>query len=190
MRFEFATAGRVLFGLDTLSEVESIFPDLGKRVLIVRGGSPERSRPLEAILGAANVEYSSFEILGEPTIERIEEGVKQARRADVDLVAGLGGGSVIDAAKAIAGLVTNPGPILDYLEVIGKGKQLSAPSLPCVAIPTTAGTGAEKNVATTSVSSGERPTPGNWRFFASPAVMISHFNDSPLSRSMLSGFFT
>jgi alcohol dehydrogenase class IV len=143
MRFEFATAGRVLFGLDTLSEVESIFPDLGKRVLIVRGGSPERSRPLEAILGAANVEYSSFEILGEPTIERIEEGVKQARRADVDLVAGLGGGSVIDAAKAIAGLVTNPGPILDYLEVIGKGKQLSAPSLPCVAIPTTAGTGAE-----------------------------------------------
>lgn len=143
MRFEFATAGRVLFGPDTLSEVESIFPDLGKRVLIVRGGNPERTRPLETILGAANVEYSSFEIHGEPTIERIEEGVKQARRADVDLVAGLGGGSVIDAAKAIAGLVTNPGPILDYLEVIGKGKQLSAPSLPCVAIPTTAGTGAE-----------------------------------------------
>ncbi|HZC59504.1 MAG TPA: iron-containing alcohol dehydrogenase [Chthoniobacterales bacterium] len=143
MRFEFATAGRVLFGPDTLNEVESIFRDLGKRVLIVRGGNPERTRPLEAILGAANVEYSSFEIQGEPTIERIEEGVKQTRQAEVDFVVGLGGGSVIDAAKAIAGLVTNPGPILDYLEVIGKGKQLSAPSLPCVAIPTTAGTGTE-----------------------------------------------
>ena len=143
MRSEFATAGRVLFGPDTLNEVESIFSDLGKRVLIVRGANPERTRPLEAILGAANVEYFSFEIHGEPTIERIEEGVTQARQAEVDLVVGLGGGSVIDAAKAIAGLVTNPGPILDYLEVIGKGKQLSAPSLPCVAIPTTAGTGAE-----------------------------------------------
>ena len=143
MRFEFATAGRVLFGPDTLNEVESIFRDLGKRVLIVRGRNPERARPLEAILGAANVEHSSFEIRGEPTIERIQEGVSQARQAEVNLVVGLGGGSVIDAAKAIAGLVTNPGPILDYLEVIGKGKQLSAPSLPCVAIPTTAGTGAE-----------------------------------------------
>ena len=143
MRFEFATAGRVLFGPDTLNKVESIFSDLGKRVLIVRGGNPERTRPLEVILEAANVEYFCFEIHGEPTIERIEEGVTQARQAEVDLVVGFGGGSVIDAAKAIAGLVTNPGPILDYLEVIGKGKQLSAPSLPCVAIPTTAGTGAE-----------------------------------------------
>ena len=50
---------------------------------------------------------------------------------------------MLDSAKAIAGLVTNPGAILDYLEVIGKGKQLSIPALPCVAIPTTAGTGAE-----------------------------------------------
>jgi alcohol dehydrogenase class IV len=143
MRFEFATARRVLFGPDTLKEVESIVRDLGKRVLIVRGRNPERTRTLEAILGAAHVEHCAFEIHGEPAIDRIEEGVKQARQSDVDLVVGLGGGSVIDAAKAIAGLVTNPGPILDYLDVIGKGKQLSAPSLPCVAIPTTAGTGAE-----------------------------------------------
>jgi alcohol dehydrogenase class IV len=143
MRFEFATASRVLFGPDTLNEVESIFRNLGKRVLILLGGNPERTRPLEAILGAANIEYASFKIQGEPTIKRIEEGVKQARQAEVDFVVGLGGGSVIDSAKAISGLVTNPGPVLDYLEVIGKGKQLSAPSLPCVAIPTTAGTGAE-----------------------------------------------
>jgi alcohol dehydrogenase class IV len=143
MRFEFATAGRVLFGPDTVEEIETIVRDLGKRVLIVRGTNPDRSRALEAMLGAAKIDCFPFEIHGEPTIERIEEGVTQARQADADVVIGFGGGSVIDSAKAIAALVTNPGPILEYLEVIGKGKQLTVPSLPCVAIPTTAGTGAE-----------------------------------------------
>jgi len=143
MRFEFATAGRVLFGTGTIKEVEPIVRDLGKRALIVRGSNPDRSKPLEAMLEAGNIACSSFDVHGEPTIERIEEGVAHARQADSDVVIGFGGGSVIDSAKAIAGLVTNPGPILEYLEVIGKGKQLAVPSLPCVAIPTTAGTGAE-----------------------------------------------
>jgi alcohol dehydrogenase class IV len=143
MRFEFATAGRVLFGPDTFNEVERIVPELGKRALIVRGRNPERAKPLEALLRAANIDCFSFEVDGEPVIEQIEQGVNQARQMEAGVVIGFGGGSVIDSAKAIAGLVTNPGPILEYLEVIGKGKPLSVPSLPCVAIPTTAGTGAE-----------------------------------------------
>jgi alcohol dehydrogenase class IV len=143
MRFEFATAGRILFGQDAVKEIKTIIRDLGKRVLIVRGSNPDRSRALETMLGASEIDCFPFEVHGEPTIERIEEGVTQARQAHADVVIGFGGGSVIDSAKAIAGLVTNPGPIQEYLEVIGKGKQVTVPSLPCVAVPTTAGTGAE-----------------------------------------------
>ena len=116
---------------------------LGKRALVVRGSDPARTKPLLTVLEAANMEYSCFEIRGEPTVEQIADGVNRARQAESDLVIGFGGGSVIDSAKAIAGLVTNPGEILDYLEIIGKGKQLAVPALPCIAIPTTAGTGAE-----------------------------------------------
>jgi alcohol dehydrogenase class IV len=143
MRFEFATAGRIIFGPGAQEELGTMAGELGQRVLVVRGSNPARSEPLLGIIEAANLEYSCFEILGEPTVEQIAEGVNQARLAESDQVIGFGGGSVLDSAKAIAGLVTNPGAILDYLEVIGKGKQLSIPALPCVAIPTTAGTGAE-----------------------------------------------
>jgi alcohol dehydrogenase class IV len=143
MRFELATAGRILFGPGTLKELEPIAADLGRRALIVRGRNPDRARHLEAIVRAANINYSLFEVHGEPTIERIEAGVKQAREIEADMVIGFGGGSVIDSAKAIAALATNPGSILEYLEVIGKGKQIALASVPCIAIPTTAGTGAE-----------------------------------------------
>jgi alcohol dehydrogenase class IV len=143
MRFEFATAGRIIFGPGTYEEFGSISRELGKRALVVRGSSPGRIKPLLAMLETAKTEYSSFEVLGEPTVAQIADGVNQAREAQSDLVIGIGGGSAIDSAKAIAALVTNPGPILDYLEIIGKGKQLSIPALPCVAMPTTAGTGAE-----------------------------------------------
>src|ERR1700676_3626405 len=143
MRFEFATAGRIIFGPGAQEELGTMAGELGQRVLVVRGSNPARSEALLGILEAANLEYSCFEVHGEPTVEQIAEGVNQARLAESDQVIGFGGGSVIDSAKAIAGLVTNPGAILDYLEVIGKSKQLSIPALPCVAIPTTAGTGAE-----------------------------------------------
>src|ERR1700722_238339 len=143
MRFEFATAGRIIFGPDAQEEFGGIAGELGRRCLRVRGSNPDRTKPLLAILEAANMEYSCFEVRGEPTVGQVTDGVHHARQAESDLVIGFGGGSVLDSAKAIAGLVTNPGAILDYLEVIGRGKQLSVPALPCVAIPTTAGTGAE-----------------------------------------------
>jgi len=143
MRFEFATAGRIIFGPGTHEEFGSIAGEFGKRTFVVHGSNAARAKPLLASIEAANIEYSCFEVRGEPTVEQIAEGVNQARLAKSELIIGFGGGSVIDSAKAIAGLVTNPGAILDYLEVIGKGKQLAVPALACVAIPTTAGTGAE-----------------------------------------------
>ena len=84
-----------------------------------------------------------FPIDKEPTIDLVQDGVEQAKTGGCDLVIGFGGGSAIDAGKAIAALATNPGHPLDYLEVIGQGKALVQPPLPFIAIPTTAGTGAE-----------------------------------------------
>jgi alcohol dehydrogenase class IV len=143
MQFEFATSGRIVFGLGVLSRLGEYLNDLGPRILVVGGKEPSRSKPLTEQLDKLGVKQVEFRIAGEPTIEVIDRGVRLARSSDVTGVIGFGGGSVIDSAKAIAGLTTNQGEIGDYLEVIGKAKPLETPALPLCAIPTTAGTGAE-----------------------------------------------
>src|SRR6185436_10728644 len=80
---------------------------------------------------------------GEPSTATVREGVERARSHDADLLIGFGGGSAIDAAKAIAALLTNKGDLFDYLEVVGKAQPLTQAALPCIAVPTTAGAGAE-----------------------------------------------
>jgi alcohol dehydrogenase class IV len=143
MRFEFGTAGRIIFGPGSLSEIGSVSSTLGKRALIVCGKGSERSLLLSEQIEKIGLSFEVYAFSGEPTFETVRQGVAQARKAECDLVIGYGGGSVLDMAKAIAGLVTNPGDVLDYLEVIGRGKSLKTPALPVIAIPTTAGTGAE-----------------------------------------------
>jgi len=143
MKFEFATAGHILFGEGVLDQVGARAADLGTRVLAVGGSTPARSEPLLARLADRKLPVDPFSVSGEPTVAAALEGTEQARRCGADLVIGLGGGSVIDAAKAIAALLTNPGDPFDYLEVIGRGQPLANPSAPFIAIPTTAGTGAE-----------------------------------------------
>src|SRR5208337_344890 len=152
MRFEFATAGRILFGPGTFGESGKMARELGKCALVVCGSDSVRAQPILSAIEAANLKNWSFATRGEPTIEHIKKGVTLARQSGCNVVIGFGGGSVIDSAKAIAGLVTNAGDPLDYLEVIGKGKPLIAPALPCIAIPTTAGTGSEvtRNAVLTS----------------------------------------
>jgi len=143
MRFEFATATRILFGAGTVREVAPAAEEMGKRALFVTGLPQEQSAPLIRQLEAVGVVCSIFAVAVEPTLDLIQQGLQLAREARCDLVIGFGGGSTIDAGKAIAALLTNSGELMDYLEVIGKGKPLSVPSAPCIAIPTTAGTGAE-----------------------------------------------
>jgi alcohol dehydrogenase class IV len=143
MRFEFATATRIVFGAGTLSEVGSIAASLGKRALVVTGRTIHRAESLFDLLGAADVEYVAYSVEQEPTVEIARRGTDRARDAGCDLVIGMGGGSVIDTTKAIAALLTNPGDPFDYLEVIGRGQALTRPAAPSIAIPTTAGTGAE-----------------------------------------------
>lgn len=150
LRFEFATAGRILFGAGVLHEVGSLVGAMGRRALVVTGNNPARAGPLLASLKEHGITWSIFPIPGEPTTEMARQGAALAAAAGCDLVIGFGGGSAVDAGKAIAALTTNlhgegaqGADLLDYLEVIGRGKPLTQPSLPYVAIPTTAGTGAE-----------------------------------------------
>ncbi|MCX6909304.1 MAG: iron-containing alcohol dehydrogenase [Verrucomicrobia bacterium] len=143
MNFEFATATRILFGPGTLREAGPIAKALGKRALVVTGRTAQRAKPLLAALRAAGVKCATFSIAGEPTTASVREGTQRARDERCDVVIGFGGGSALDAAKAIAALLTNGGDLLDYLEVVGRGKPITAPSAPCITIPTTAGSGAE-----------------------------------------------
>jgi alcohol dehydrogenase class IV len=89
------------------------------------------------------VEIATASVSGEPTIAAVQAATAEAREEGCDCVIGIGGGSVIDAGKAVAALLANPGDPLEYLEVIGDGKPLVEPSVPYIAVPTTAGTGAE-----------------------------------------------
>jgi alcohol dehydrogenase class IV len=115
---------------------------MGSKVLVVEGRSG-RAGPLVELLHARGVRTASLRVVGEPTTALIECGVERARTERCDLVVALGGGSVIDAGKAIAALLTNSHPLRDYLEVVGRGRPLTKRSAPFIAIPTTAGTGAE-----------------------------------------------
>ena len=143
MRFEFATASRIVFGAGVLKEAGALAAEFGRRAFVVTGRSGERAAPLLDGLKAAGVEAVTFNVVGEPTTDLVREGTAQARVANRELVIGIGGGSVIDAGKAIAALLTNGGDPLDYLEVIGRGQPITQPAAPYIAIPTTAGTGAE-----------------------------------------------
>ena len=137
--FEFATANRIIFGAGKLNQLQEQVKGRAKRLLLVRGRSPDALPRVREIL--SGVDIHEFEVHGEPTVDVAREGVNAARGCD--MVIGLGGGSVLDAGKAIAALATNPGDVLNYLEVVGRGQALTHAPLTYIAIPTTAGTGTE-----------------------------------------------
>jgi alcohol dehydrogenase class IV len=142
--WEFATAGRIVFGAGTRRQLAAVVRGLGARPLLVSG----RHLAHDAAWAALGIDLdlnaaTRFMVEGEPTIDTVREGVRVYRAGACDIVIGIGGGSVLDAAKAIAALATNPGDPLDYLEVIGSGRPLTVTPAPCVAVPTTAGTGSE-----------------------------------------------
>jgi len=138
MQFAFATATRIRFGEGAADEAAPAARSMGRRALVVTGASPDRAAHLISALDAV-----PFSVSGEPTIAAIRAGVDRARESACDVVVSFGGGSAIDAGKAIAALLTNPGDVLDYLEVIGRGQPLAHAAAPFIAIPTTAGTGSE-----------------------------------------------
>jgi alcohol dehydrogenase class IV len=143
VRFELATAARVVFGPGSLAELGEVTSALGRRALVVTGRSPERAAAARERLAGAGLSVDAFGVASEPTVDDVRRGVEAGRAAGADVVVACGGGSAIDGGKAIAALLGNGGDPLDYLEVVGRGQALQRPSLPFVAVPTTAGTGSE-----------------------------------------------
>lgn len=141
--FEFATADRIVFGKGAIAQVGAAARAYGTRALVVNGGSAGRARPVYESLSEAGLVHSAFSVTHEPTIDLAQQAVAQARDFGAQVVIGFGGGAAVDLGKAVAALATNPGDPLDYLEVIGRGRALEHDPLPYIAIPTTAGTGAE-----------------------------------------------
>lgn len=143
MPFEFTSAGRIVFGEGAVREVAPAAAALGRRALVVTGANRDRAASLVKALEAAGVSCRPFAVAGEPTVDLVREGAQFARGEQCALVVAMGGGSVIDAGKALAALLTNTGDPLDYLEVIGRGQPFEHIPAPMIAVPTTAGTGSE-----------------------------------------------
>lgn len=143
MRFEFSTANRIIFGPGTAADAASLAAGFGERVFVVTDCNIDHAASLLDQISRQGVGVTTFCVSGEPTTHVVLAGVQKAREATSDVVIGIGGGSVLDTGKAIAALLTNGGEPLDYLEVIGAGRPLTKPSVPYIALPTTAGTGAE-----------------------------------------------
>jgi alcohol dehydrogenase class IV len=141
LNFTFYSATQIVFGRGTVRRLGELAAGLGSVALTVyNGGPPDRAT---ALLEAAGVKAVPLRQRGEPTVTDVNAAVLAARQAGCNMVVGIGGGSAIDAAKAVAGLMTNGGDVTDYMEVVGKGQKITRPAAPWIAIPTTAGTGAE-----------------------------------------------
>ena len=156
--FEFLSAGRIVFGCGTAQTLGERARQLGTRALWVTGKDRARGAALEAQLRQAGVELEAVSVTGEPSVEDAQRAVAAGQRIGAQLVVACGGGSVLDLGKAAAALLTNPGDAFDFLEVIGRGQPLLAPALPLIALPTTAGTGAEvtKNAVLASARHGAK----------------------------------
>ncbi|MCC6873103.1 MAG: iron-containing alcohol dehydrogenase [Sandaracinaceae bacterium] len=158
MRFELATASKIVFGDGERRRLPALVREaIGRApVLFVTGGDTSRTAQLRSALAQEGIEPHALGIAGEPAIAEAVEGVSIARERGAIAVVAVGGGSVLDLGKAIAALMTNGGDPLDYLEVIGRGRPLERPAAPVFAVPTTAGTGSEvtKNAVLASPEQG------------------------------------
>ncbi|MBL7134006.1 MAG: iron-containing alcohol dehydrogenase [Phycisphaerae bacterium] len=145
--FEFCSVGRIIFGRGAFARLAELTAELGRSTLVITnageigGGGPVDE--LAGLLDAANLRHAFVRQRGEPQIADVDRALQEARRSECDVVIGLGGGSAMDTAKAVAGLLTNGRAPIDYMEVIGQGRKITKPAAPWIAVPTTAGTGAE-----------------------------------------------
>ena len=143
MRFEFATATQIIFGPGTLKDISVSATEMGHHGFVITGRNPQRAEPLLKQLKKQGIDFSLFRVPEEPTTDLALAAVDKARRDGCDFVIGIGGGSILDIGKVVAALLTNSGELMEYLEVIGGSQPLNRQSAPYIAIPTTAGTGAE-----------------------------------------------
>jgi len=143
LRFELASTPQILFGSGQIQNIGTQIRPFGSRVLIVADQIALKTAKLEEILTANELEYICFIITSEPKTEDVDQGVTAGLEFEAEAVIGIGGGSALDAGKAVAALIKNGGVALDYMEVVGQGHSIKNPPLPYIAVPTTAGTGTE-----------------------------------------------
>ncbi len=141
--FDLALPPRISFGPGRASQLAPIVAALGPQVLVATGSRPERVAHLIDQLRACELAVEVVPVAAEPSVDDARAAATAGRRVGATAVVAIGGGSVIDLAKAAAMLLGNGGDPMDYLEVVGRGQPISRPPLPLVALPTTAGTGAE-----------------------------------------------
>ena len=144
VRFDLAVPTDVRFGAGRVSEVPQALVELGaNRVMVITGRTTSRADAIRSTLNEAGISTMVFGVAAEPSIERVRAAVALLAEAGCDAVLGFGGGSALDVAKAAAVLATSGSDPMDHLEVIGAGRRIERAGLPCVAVPTTAGTGSE-----------------------------------------------
>jgi len=151
MNLEYGCSRRVIFGPEELNRLGSLAAEYGKRALLLTGSSSLRSSGtlprIEELLRSAGVAVESASIEGEPTVCSIDDELRNARPLSPQVIIAIGGGSVLDAGKAIGTLLTNTenarDSVLDFLEGVGRDRKVGKPSIPVIAVPTTAGTGSE-----------------------------------------------
>jgi len=141
--FSFALPGRVIFGRGEAEQAAPLIRTYGPRGVLVHGANPARAAWLLDALHSQGAEVMALACGSEPSLPMLEQALGQAKEFGADWVAALGGGAALDLGKALAGLIPAPGGVMDHLEVVGRGLPLAAPPLPYIALPTTAGTGAE-----------------------------------------------
>jgi alcohol dehydrogenase class IV len=150
---------QLVVGPGRLADLPGIVAGLGRRALLVTGARSFTAgpswAPLTSGLEAAGIAWDHLAVAGEPSPEAVDAAVAARRDAPPDVVVGIGGGSALDAAKAIAGLLRSGTTALDHLEGVGRGVPYPGPSTPFVAVPTTAGTGSE--ATRNAVLSGRLP---------------------------------
>lgn len=141
--FQFALPGRVVFGRGMAAQAPDALLALGRRGVLVHGANAGRAAWLADALRDGGAQVTAVACGAEPTLPMLEAALAATRGSGAQWVAALGGGAALDMGKALAALIPAPGGIMDHLEVVGLGLPLKAAPLPLVALPTTAGTGAE-----------------------------------------------
>lgn len=141
--FDYISPTRIIFGKGSIQKCGMLARELGNNALVITGSGKVSVDGLRTLLRSEDINWTEYHVNCEPNIGTILDGIRIAKDAKCDHVICLGGGSVMDSGKAIAAMMTNPGNLLDYLEVVGKGKSVDNQGLPVINIPTTAGTGSE-----------------------------------------------
>jgi Alcohol dehydrogenase, class IV len=144
--FNFSRTPLIRFGPGSLSELGAIISVYGNKIALITGNTSLKTsghyKRIESLLSSAGITHFSYSIVEEPSPELIDKIVSDLRNRAVDVVVSIGGGSVIDAGKAVSAMLKADGPVIDYLEDVGTNEH-SGFKVPFIAVPTTAGTGSE-----------------------------------------------